>query len=81
MATAPLSVNCVHAMLADWLAGHAFLQVRVTSTSLAHRAHTDSDLDVTMETKLEGEANIIIAKTLVTPSTNIACMPDHCQPV
>lgn len=60
--------NCLHAMLASLLTGHAFLQVWVTSTSLTHRAHTDSDQDVAMETKLEGEVNIITAKTLVTPS-------------
>jgi len=56
------------------LLGSAFIcvysngKVWVTSTSLTHRAHTDSDQDVTMETKLEGEVNIITAKTLVTPS-------------
>ena len=40
----------------------------MTSTSLAHRPHTD--IDVAMETKLEGESSsIVTAKTLVTPST------------
>ena len=66
-------------MLAGLLTGHAFLQVWVTSTSLTHRAHTDSDQDVTMETKLEGEVNIITAKTLVTPSMILCSYPFPCH--